>query len=553
MKKPIILTVDDEIEVSNAIERDLRNQYGKEYRIIKTNSGKEALETVRQLKKRDDQIALFLSDQRMPEMEGTEFLEEAIKIYPNAAKVLLTAYADTNTAITAINKLELDHYLMKPWDPPEERLYPVLTDLLGNWHMNNRDPFEGIRMVGIQLDPAAHRIKDFLVRNNIPYQWLDIESNEEAQRLIKIAGSPKPELPYLLFSDGSSLSNPENRDIAERVGLQTMATKPLYDLIVVGAGPAGLAAAVYGASEGLKTLVVEEQAPGGQAGMSSKIENYLGFPSGLSGSELTHRAVTQARRFGVEILSAQKAVDLTSNGRSKTLKLQDGSELLSRAMLIATGVSYRKLEVKGISELTGIGVYYGAAMSEGESVRDKEIAIIGGANSAGQAAMYFSRFAKKVNLLVRSAAISSSMSQYLVDRIQATSNIKVWTGSEIKEAIGNSRLDCIKLMQKGHQGEITLMVNALFIFIGAVPCTDWLGDQVARDSNGFILSGSDIGVRGNHDQLSGTRRNPFMLETSMPGVFVAGDVRHGSVKRVASAVGEGSMAVMFVHQYLNTV
>jgi thioredoxin reductase (NADPH) len=553
MKKPIILTVDDEIEVSNAIERDLRAQYGKSYKIIKTNSGSEALETVAQLKRRDDQIALFLTDQRMPEMEGTEFLEEAIKIYPYARKVLLTAYADTNAAIDAINKLGLDHYLMKPWDPPEEKLYPVITDLLNSWRLDNRDPSEGIRIVGIKWDPATYRIKDFLARNNIPYQWLDLEENDEAKRLIDIAGEPTPDLPYLLFPDGSSLTQPENREIAERVGLQTIATKPLYDLIIVGAGPAGLAAAVYGASEGLKTLVVEQQAPGGQAGMSSRIENYLGFPVGISGSELTHRAVTQARRFGVEILSAQKVVGFESQGPSKTVKLQDGTELLSRSLLIATGVSYRKLESKGVEALTGAGIYYGAAMSEGESVRDKDVSIIGGANSAGQAAMYFSRFAKTVTLIVRGDSISSSMSQYLIDQIQATPNIQIWTNTEIIEAIGTTRLECLKIKRKSEQKEEMLPASALFIFIGAIPHTDWLGEQVARDSHGFILSGSDIKINGHYKTSVNPAQKPHMLETSLPGVFVAGDVRHGSVKRVASAVGEGSMAVMFVHRYLSTI
>jgi thioredoxin reductase (NADPH) len=553
MIKPIILTVDDEIEVSNAIERDLRSHFGKDYKIIKSNSGEEALETVRQLKKRDDQIALFLTDQRMPVMEGTKFLEEAIKIYPNARKVLLTAYADTNAAIAAINKLGLDHYLMKPWDPPEDNLYPVLSDLLVNWRSNNRPPFEGIRVVGIQWDPASYQVKDFLARNNIPYLWLNLEVNEEAKRLIKVAGDPTPDLPYLIFPDGSTLVKPENREIAERVGLQTIADKPFYDLVIVGGGPAGLAAAVYGASEGLKTLVVEQQAPGGQAGMSSRIENYLGFPAGLSGSELTHRAVTQARRFGVEILSAQKVVDLVYSGSSKTVKLGDGNELLCRALLIATGVSYRKLEAKGIEELTGAGIYYGAALSEGESVKGQDVSIIGGANSAGQAAMYFARFAKTVTMLVRGESISSSMSQYLIDQINTTPNIRIWPKTEIKEAVGSTRLESLIVTHKDDQSEETIPVSALFIFIGAVPHTDWLGGQVARDSHGFILAGSDISSNDHFKSRSTPHRIPFMLETSLPGIFVAGDVRHGSVKRVASAVGEGSMAVMFIHRYLSTI
>jgi len=553
MKKPVILTIDDEMEVSNAIERDLRSQYGREYKIIKTYSGKEALDIIRQLKQRDEQIALFVTDQRMPEMEGTEFLEEAIKVYPTTRKVLLTAYADTSAAIDAINKLGLDHYLLKPWDPPEERLYPVLTDLLNEWQMTNRPPFEGIRVVGIPWDPISYQVKDFLARNNIPYQWLDIETNDEAKRLVAVAGEPKPDLPYLLFPDGSSLSKPDNREIAERVGLQTMASETLYDLIIVGAGPAGLAAAVYGASEGLKTLVVEQQAPGGQAGMSSRIENYLGFPVGLSGAELAHRAVTQARRFGVEILSAQKAVSLVSDGPSKKLKLKDGSELLSRALLIATGVSYRKLDAKGIEDLTGAGIYYGAAMSEGESVRDQDVSIVGGANSAGQAAMYFARFAKSVTLIVRGESISSTMSQYLIDQIGATPNIMIRPNTEILEALGSGRLDCLRIRHNDEQTEETIPATALFIFIGAMPHTDWLGDKIARDTHGFILSGPDIGRKDRLKFLATPDRNPFMLETSMPGVFVAGDARHGSVKRVASAVGEGSMAVMFVHQYLKTV
>ena len=553
MKKPVILTVDDEPEVGNAIERDLRSEFGRTFQIIKTTSGHEALDIVQQLKKRGDQIALFLTDQRMPEMEGTEFLEAAIRIYPDARKVLLTAYADTNAAINAINKLSLDQYLMKPWDPPEEKLYPVLADLLDEWRANNRPPFEGIRVIGIPWDPASFNVKDFLARNNIPYMWLNVEESDEAKKLIAIAGDPKPELPYLLFPDGSSLSKPENRKIAERVGLQTIATQPLYDLVIVGGGPAGLAAAVYGASEGLKTLVIEQQAPGGQAGMSSKIENYLGFPSGLSGGELAHRAVTQARRFGVEILSAQKAVGLKAEGQSRRVMLQDETGIPCRALIIATGVSYRTLEAVGIDKYAGAGIYYGAAMSEGESVRAQEVAIVGGANSAGQAAMYFSRFASRVTMLVRGKSIANTMSQYLVDQIGATPNIKVRTETDLIEALGNDRLECLKIKSRKNQKEETLKASALFIFIGAVPHTNWLGDQIARDKDGFILSGPDL--NSGRDQKNGQfpDRDPFMLETSLPGVFVAGDVRHGSVKRVASAVGEGAMAVMLVHKYLSTV
>ncbi|MCB0283171.1 MAG: FAD-dependent oxidoreductase [Calditrichaeota bacterium] len=553
MKKPIILTVDDELEVSNAIERDLRSQFGRNYKIIRTNSGREALETIRQLKKRNDPIALFLTDQRMPEMEGTEFLEEAAKIYPTARKVLLTAYADTNAAITAINKIGLDHYLMKPWDPPEEKLYPVLTDLLQSWHISNPSPFEGIRVVGMPWDPASFHVKDFLARNNIPYQWFDIEANPESKNLLDIQEDLNASLPSLLFPDGTTLKKPEIREIAEKAGLQTIASGDLYDLIIIGAGPAGLAAAVYSASEGLKTLVVEEQAPGGQAGMSSRIENYLGFPVGLSGSELTHRAVTQARRFGVEILTPQKAVEIKANGPSKKVVLQDGSELLGRSILIATGVSYRTLKAKGLEDFTGAGVYYGASMSEGPAVKDKDIIIVGGANSAGQAAMYFSRFAKTVTIIIRSDSISKSMSHYLVDQIEATSNIKIRVKTEIIEAIGSNKLETIKLRDRQQNIEETLDLNMVFIFIGAFPHTDWLGENIARDSNGFILCGSHIQAHEKFRNISIGERTPYLLETSIPGIFAAGDVRHGSVKRVASSVGEGSMAVMFVHQYLNTI
>ena len=553
MDHPIILTVDDDVMVSNAIERDLRSQFGNAYKIIKTLSGKEALETVKQLRLRNDRIALFLTDQRMPEMSGTEFLEQAIEIYPNARRVLLTAYADTDTAIDSINKLGLDYYLLKPWDPPEEKLYPMLTDLLNDWQLNNPTPFEGIRVVGYPWNPASHQVKNFLARNNVPYQWLEIEKNEEANSLLKLAGDPAPELPYLVFPDGSFLSKPENRDIAERIGLQTVADQPFYDLIIVGAGPAGLAAAVYGASEGIKTLVVEQEAPGGQAGMSSRIENYLGFPQGLSGSELTLRAVSQARRFGVEILTAQTVVGMEAAGPSKKIKLGDGNELLCKALLVSSGVSYRKLEAKGIGQLTGAGVYYGAAKSEGESVKDQDVFIIGGANSAGQASIYFARFAKTVTMLIRGESISTTMSQYLVEQIGATENIKVLTNSQVKEALGSTRLESLTLSRDHGKTQESVTASALFIFIGAVPNTDWLGDQVARDSHGFILSGSDIGSNGQRTSKSTPIRNPYMLETSLPGVFVAGDVRHGSIKRVASAVGEGSMAVMFVHQYLNTV
>ncbi len=553
MDKPYLLTLDDDKEVLRAVERDLRSEYGADYRVVRADSGAAAMEVLSELKRRGEPSALFLVDQRMPGMSGVEFLEKAVDLYPEAKRVLLTAYADTDAAIRAINEVHIDYYLLKPWDPPEEKLYPILGDLLEEWRATFLPAFEGVRVVGNQWAPDSHRVKDFLARNNIPYMWLDPEVSAEAHQLLEIS-EPRPDLPCVYFPDGTMLARPENRQIAEKVGLQTSADRPFYDLVVVGAGPAGLAAAVYGASEGLRTLVVEQQAPGGQAGMSSRIENYLGFPSGVSGGELARRAVTQARRFGVEILSAQKVVGLSTDGPSRTVHLEDGTELASRALLVATGVSYRQLGAKGIDRLTGAGVYYGAAMTEGESVRDQDVYIVGGANSAGQAAMYFSRFARTVTMLVRGETLSSKMSSYLIDQIGATENIRVWTTATVQEARGIDRLEALVIQRNGAQGTEVVDAAALFIFIGAVPRTDWLGDTVARDANGFILSGADVltnGIIGKHTQRLG--RTPFMLETSVPGVFVAGDVRRGSVKRVASAVGEGSMAVMYVHRYLSTV
>jgi len=553
MSKPFILTLDDDTNVLRAVERDLRRQYGSEYRVVRADSGSSALELLDQLKQRDESSALFLVDQRMPGMSGVEFLDTAVDIFPEARRVLLTAYADTDAAIRAINDVHIDYYLLKPWDPPEEKLYPVLTDLLDEWRASFRPRFEGIRVVGNPWAPASHQVKDFLARNNIPYLWVDVEQHPEAEQMLEAAGMSRGDLPALFFPDGETLTKPDNREIADRVGLQTSADKPFYDLVVVGAGPAGLAASVYGASEGLKTLVIEEHAAGGQAGMSSRIENYLGFPKGLSGSDLARRAVSQARRFGVEILNAQRVVGLSADGPARTVKLQDGSEVGCRALLIATGVAYRKLEVPGVQELTGAGVYYGAAMTEGESVRGKDVYIVGGANSAGQAAMYFSRYAGTVTMLVRGESLATSMSQYLIDQIGETDNIRVWPHSEVSEAVGDERLEELVLSRDGGERSETVPAVALFIFIGAVPRTSWLGEAVTRDDHGFIMSGAEAMANGAAAGYEMLDRLPYTLETSLPGVFVAGDVRHGSVKRVASAVGEGSMAVMYVHRHLNSV
>ncbi len=568
MRKPIILALDDDANVLRAIERDLRSAYGADYRIVRADSGQGALELLDALAGRGEVPALFLVDQRMPGMTGVEFLERAIERYPDARRVLLTAYADTEAAIAAINQVQIDHYLLKPWDPPEEKLFPVLSDLLADWSAVHEPPFDGIRVVGHQWSPASHRIKDFLARNHVPYVWMDVTTDPEAEALVTSAGTPTPELPVLFFTDGTHLANPSNREIADRIGIKTIAEQPLYDLLIVGAGPAGLAAAVYGASEGLRTLVVEVEAPGGQAGMSSRIENYLGFPSGVSGAELARRAVMQARRFGVEILTTRRAAGLNVEGPTRVITLEDGTTLNARAVLIATGVSYRQLGAQGCPGLTGAGIYYGAALSEGESVRGQSVYIVGGANSAGQAAVYFSGHAASVTMLVRGPSLAASMSQYLIDQIAGTENIRVQTGCQVVEAVGTERLERLVLQQADGTQE-TVDAQARFIFIGAVPRTEWLGDEIARDEHGFILSGLDAIApppvqpeapparrqSGMHRVSSAGRdsrtlRIPGMLETSVPGVFVAGDVRAGSVKRVASAVGEGSMAVMYVHKYL---
>ncbi len=547
MARPVILTVDDDINVLRSVERDLRSQYGSSYRVLRADSGASALELVDQLEKRGDPTALFLVDQRMPQMSGVELLEKAIKVFPDAKRALLTAYADTDAAIKAINDVRIDYYLLKPWDPPAEKLYPVVDDLLDDWHAGYRPPFEGIKVIGNGWSPAGHDIKDFLARNNIPYLWLDPDIDEEAQSLMEKGDGTTLRLPAVILEDGECLERPSLLELANQVGLQTEASGDFYDLAVIGAGPAGLAAAVYGASEGLKTLVIEKSAAGGQAGMSSRIENYLGFPSGLSGQELARRAVAQARRFGVEILTAQDAVGFDASGKAKIIKLADGSEVSSRAVLVSTGVSYRTLDAPGIADLTGAGVYYGAAMTEGESVKGQDVYLVGGANSAGQAAMYFSYYASTVTMLVRGKTLSDTMSSYLIDQIAGTSNIRVWTETELVEARGQERLESLILNKSGETQEVE--ASALFIFIGAIPFTGWLGDQVVRDEYGFIPSGPDV---TRLDQAWSLERQPYLLESSTPGVFVAGDVRKGSVKRVASAVGEGSAAVMFVHQYLSS-
>ena len=551
MAKPAIIALDDDPGVLQAVARDLRRQYGDRFRVIRSDSGATALDAVKQLKLRNETVSLFLVDQRMPQMSGVEFIEQAGEIFSQAKRVLLTAYADTEAAIRAINTAKLDYYLLKPWDPPEERLYPILNDLLEDWLASFSPQFDGIRVIGDRWSPRSHKIKDFLARNQIPYRWLDIEREEEAQKLLSYTKEEKPQLPQVLFPGGDRLIQPENTQIAEKIGLQTQAEKPFYDLVVVGGGPAGLAAAVYGASEGLHTVTIEREAPGGQAGTSSRIENYLGFPVGLSGGDLARRAVTQAKRFGVEILTPQEATGLRVQDDYRILTLKDGSEISCHAVILALGVWWRRLNVPGIDRLAGAGVYYGAAQTEALSCQDEEVYIVGGANSAGQGAMYFSKYASKVTMLVRGESLTKSMSQYLIDQIAETDNIVVQTHCSITEAKGKDSLEAL-VIENSQTGESqTVPAKSLFIFIGAVPHTEWLDGVLKRSERGFILTGGDLPSKDSRPKGWTLDREPYLLETSLPGVFAVGDVRNGSIKRVASGVGEGSICVQFVHKYLS--
>jgi len=556
MAKPVLLTVDDDQEVLRAIERDLRRKYASDYRVLRAESGPAAMEIVRELKVRNNAVALFLVDQRMPGLSGVEFLEQAMTLYPDAKRVLLTAYADTDAAIAAINEAGIHHYLLKPWHPPEENLYPVLDELLEDWQAAFPPQFEGIRVLGNRWSPASHNIKDFLARNRVPYQWLDIETaaaDSEIRGLINLLEEEETKtLPLVIFPNGLRLRQPTNAELAEHAGLKTRAAAAFYDLAIVGGGPAGLAAAVYGASEGLRTVIIEREAPGGQAGMSSHIDNYLGFPSGLSGRDLARRAVDQARRFGVEILSAE-ATAVWLDGQYRYLRLADGAELSCHALLVATGVQWRKLEAPGVERLTGRGVYYGAAMTEAMSTRDEDVYVVGGANSAGQAAMYFSKYARRVIMLVRGPSLAALMSQYLINQLKATANIHIEFNSSIVEAHGEDHLEAISVHCSVTNEVNKVPANSLFIMIGAAPNTDWLANIVERDERGFILSGPALMRDGKRPKGWQLGRDPGLLETSVPGVFVVGDVRHGSVKRVASGVGEGSIAISFVHQYLSRV
>ena len=556
MPKPVLLTVDDDPEVLRGIERDLRSRYADRYRVMRANSGGAAIATLRELKARNNPVALLLADQRMPQMDGVGFLSEAMELHPLAKRALLTAYADTSAAIDAINEARVHYYFMKPWDPPEEKLYPALDDLLHDWTSTFRPPYEGIRILGTRWSNRSYELRDFLARNQVPYQWLDVElaeSDPEVRGLVNSLGPEAQTLPLILFPDGARLAEPPLPTVADKIGLRTHAQTNFYDLAIVGGGPAGLAAAVYGASEGLHTVIIEREAPGGQAGLSSRIENYLGFPSGLTGGDLARRAVAQAKRFGVEILSPQEVVGLRTEGPYRYLKLADASEISCHVLLLAMGVQWRTLDVPGIDRFQGAGVYYGGGTSEAIACNGETVYVIGGANSAGQAAMHFSKFAEKVVMLVRGNSLAATMSHYLIEQIEKTPKIEVWTQTSLVGVHGEDRLTGITVLCSPSGDTKELPASSLFIFIGALPRTEWLGDVVERDDRGFILSGPDL-IRDGKKPASWTlSRDPSLLETSVPGIFVVGDVRHGSVKRVASGVGEGAVVVQFMHQYLAKV
>lgn len=547
MPKPVIFSIDDDASVLNSIERDLRSHYGQDYRILPVNSGKAALEYLKKMEQRNETVALFLVDQRMPEMSGTEFLAEAMKSYPQAKRVLLTAYADTQAAIDSINEVRLDYYLMKPWHPPSERLYPILDELLEDWKAHVRMPYEGIRVAGTLWSLGSHQVKDFLTRHQIPYQWLDIEKDSNAQKLVE-GVSAETKLPVIFFPDGKVLIEPSLQELADKVGLQTRAALPFYDIIVIGSGPAGLAAAVYAGSEGYKCLVIEKAAPGGQAGSSPKIENYLGFPTGISGDDLTRRAVTQAKKFGVEILSAQEASRIVVNEAYRIVQLKDGAEISCHAVLLATGASFHMLKMPGADALTGAGIYYGAAYTEAMNYKDGDVFVVGGANSAAQGAIYLSQFARKVTVLVR--AHEPTASKHLVDAMQSNPKIEILTDTDLLEVKGSNTLEAIAIKNTKTNETQTCDASALFVFIGVRPQSQLVADLVKRSDKGYVFTGPDLILDKKPVQGWALDRDPFLLETSTPGIFAAGDVRYGTNHRVASAVGEGAIAYALMKEYL---
>jgi thioredoxin reductase (NADPH) len=551
--KPVIMSVDDDPQVLAAVERDLREHYKNDYRILKAGSPTEALDIARQLKQRGAPVALFLVDQRMPEMTGTKLLSELRVLFPEARKVLLTAYADTDAAIESINAIGLDHYLMKPWDPPDQRLYPVLDDLLSEWKIRAHLPYDGIRIAGARFSPQSHNVREFLSRNQVPYQWIDIDEDASMRELVATFPGGLAKLPVVLYPDGTYLTSPSNEELAEKTGLQTTAKNPFYDVVVVGGGPAGLANAVYAASEGLRIVLVEQSAPGGQAGTSSRIENYLGFPNGISGADLAQRASAQARRFGAEILTAQEVVGIRREDPYRIVKLANGKEISAYVVVLTTGMAVRMLEVPGIEPLLGRGVYYGAALSEAVSYRNRDVCIIGGANSAGQGALFFSQYARHVTIVIRKPALSPAMSHYLVERINATANIEVIPGVDVSAVHGNGCLEHVVLRNIDSTEERTVKADGMFIFIGTAPHTEMVADLLERNEKGFILTGPDLPRVNGKPRGWSLDRDPLMFETNVPGIFAAGDVRGGANRRVAAAVGEGSAAIYSIHKYLQTV
>ncbi len=556
MLKPTLLTVDDDPNVLRAIERDLRSRYGDRYRVLRANSGDAGLDLLRELKVRNDAVALLLADQRMPAMDGIGFLAEAKKLYPDSKRALLTAYADTSAAINAINEVNVDYFFLKPWDPPSQHLYPVLDDLLEDWNASYKPPYEGIRVLGTRWSPRAYEVRDFLARNHVPYQWIDVElasEDPEVKQLIASVGDDAGHLPMTLFPDGTRLFESTPAELADKIGLRTRAETQFYDFAIIGGGPGGLAAAVYGASEGLKTVMIDREAPGGQAGLSSRIENYLGFPAGLSGLDLTRRAVMQAQRFGVEIIAPQEAVSLRAEGPYRIVKLANGSEISCHTALIATGVQWKRLDVPGMDRLQGAGVYYGGGSQEAISCKDETVYIVGGANSAGQAALNFALFADKVVMLLRGESLSATMSRYLIDQIEKTPKIQLWTHAEVVEVHGETHLEEVSVSCTDTGKVERVPATSMFIYIGAMPRTDWLEGTLVRDDRGFVVAGPDLIRDGKLPASWNVNRPPFLLESSLPGVFVVGDVRHGSIKRVASAVGEGAIAVQFIHRYMAKV
>ncbi|SFW92028.1 response regulator [Amycolatopsis australiensis] len=547
MSQPILMTVDDDPAVSRSVARDLRRRYGKDYRVIRADSGPDALDALREIKLRGDAVAAILADYRMPQMDGIAFLEKAMDLFPHARRALLTAYADTDAAIQAINVVDVDHYLLKPWDPPEEKLYPVIDALVETWKAVGDRPVEEVKLIGHRYNSPSFQMRDFLARNAVPYRWFSVD-DEEGRRILQAADATEADIPVVVTPDGTVLKQPGGSEIADAVGLSTRPAQEFYDLVVIGGGPAGLGAAVYGASEGLRTVLVEKKATGGQAGTSSRIENYLGFPDGVSGAQLTDRARRQAQKFGAEVLTARDVVGLEARGSSRVVTFGDGSEIAAHSVILASGVTYRALEAEGVEELTGRGVYYGSAATEAPECKGEHVYIVGGANSAGQAAVFFSRHASDVTILVRGASLEASMSHYLIEQIAGIGNIHVRTHTTVKQVHGSDHLERITLCENG----VTETVESghLFIFIGAAPRTDWLGEGLQRDDHGFVCTGPDLMANGQRPAGWPLDRDPYYLESSIPGVFVAGDVRSQSVKRVASAVGEGAMAVTLVHRYL---